>query len=870
MVLVMLSGMAQMQTFALETAKLSNPEAVHDQLAAVWPSVNTDITHIICYGQSFSTGSDAPYYNDPAVEGVYIYGSITNSTNGTALDALSSSTHNQHPIISAGNVLAKLLDSVEIETDIVLGSYGSGGKTIAQLMSASRQSEIKEEEGYVYDIHSSGRYEIFQSSVAALSLHAQTNSQSISCPAIVYLQGETDQNTDAELGYPDNPIRAGYGAGGDKEKYKEYMSRLKEDMQQEVMKQYGQTEKPLFFIYQVSGIYTRTQYSSINMAQIEFAQENTDVILLQTPYFTSHYTNSHHLTQNGYRWLGEYIGRSIYTALVEREKPWPILPKSIEVTDSNSVCITVSEAKNGLTIDTWTVEDASNSKNLYGFYLYADGKNIVPTQVAICGDCIELTLPTDLTSESVYLYYAGKNAAGTGNIRDNCTELGFYEYLDDSNDTGTGNNQSISHSALDADGHSIIGQKYPLYNWLSAFCYEVEVPDAVQRQAVYYHWNMQEAGLVSVTEGNATQNELTLLHGSVDDGVFHQVQYSMESTIVLEHDRPWMIEWKAAGNGNNYGGGKLLSTTDNSDSCAQYLYLPADSRGLVAWGVSKDSANYGFQLRKNGIDTREEHVYRIENRIADDGMNTVYLIVDGEEIGAMDTGYRTSTNSSGSAGSLIDEPKNWANGKDIYMNCIGAGGSFLLNNMKLSYLKIWENGINTDKDEITGPVITQQPTDVEAYPSEKFSIGLEAEGTDLTYRWYYRDDASAEWSESDINGSSYSGVMSAALGGREVYCVVTDANGKTATSEIAKLILKATPAPTCTYGDVDSSGTVDVNDAVYILRYAAKLDLFDETQMSIADVNADGEVDERDAVVILRHAAGFDEVLGPRADVPGR
>ena len=664
--------------------------------AARWPVLDTDLSHIICYGQSFSTGSDAPYYSDPTVDNVYVYGTIGNSANGTELKHLTASVGNQHPIISAGNVFAKLLTAAGINTDIILGSYGSGGKTIAQLMSTERQAQIKEEEGYTYDILSSGRYTVFQNSVSALAGYAEKNNQSIGCPAIVYLQGETDQNTDEQLGYPDNPSRAGYGAGGDKEKYKKYMSRLKEDMQREVMGQYGQREKPLFIIYQVSGTYTRTQYSSINMAQIEFAQENEDVILVQTPYFASHYTNSHHLTQNGYRWLGEYIGRYLYTALVEREKPWPMLPESIEIIGTNTVRIKVSGTENGLAIDTWTVENASNSKNLYGFYLQVDGLNIVPSKVSVYGNTIELTLPANLAAEEVYVYYAGKNATGTGNIRDNCSTLGFYEYLDDSNDIGTGKNQSVSHSSLDQEGNSIIGQKYPLYNWLASFCYKVEVPEQAKRQPAFYHWQMQESGLVSVTAGNATKNELILLQGTVDNGILNEVQYSMNTSIVLEHDRPWVIEWKASGNGNNYGGGKLFSASGGDVTHAQFLYLPRDSRGMIAWNVSSDSANYGFKLTNHGIDTRQEHTYRMENRIGDDGVNTVYLIVDGVEIGAMNTGYRTSTNDSGSAGSMIEEPKNWANGKDIRMNCIGASGSFAINNMKLSYIKVWENGIDQE------------------------------------------------------------------------------------------------------------------------------------------------------------------------------
>ena len=689
-----------------------NPDAAdcpEDPASTGWPTINTDLSHIICYGQSFSVGSDAPYYADPTVDGVYVFGSITNSSNGTELRPLSASAGNQHAIISAGNALAQMLTAGGYDTDLVLGSYGSGGRTVAQLMSKERQEQIKAEEGYTYDCLSSGRYEVFEKSVDALAKYAETNGQSVSCPVIVYLQGETDQNTDQQLGYPDNPNRAGYGAGGDKEKYKEYMTRLKNDMQQKVMEAYGQTEKPLFVIYQVSGTYVRTQYSSINMAQIEFAQENDDVILVQTPYFTSHYTNSHHLTQNGYRWLGEYIAKYVYTALDQRVKPWPMLPESIEVTGKNTVRITVRGAQNGLAIDTWTVENASNSKNLYGFYLESNGKLIVPKEVSVHENIIELTLPANLASETVYVYYAGRHASGTGNIRDNCSDVGFYEYLDDSNDTGTGNNQGVSHSSLDANGNSIIGQKYPMYNWLASFCYEVEVPEPEQRQAAYYHWEMQSDGLLSVNDGNSTENILTLVQGAVTDGALNKVQYTMEKEIVLEHDRPWVIEWKAAGNGNGYYGGKFLNST-GSDSHAQYLYIPADSRGMVAWGVSSDSANYGFQLNKMGIDYRKEHTYRIENRIANDGVNTVYLIVDGVEIGAMTTGYRTSANSSGSAGSMIEEPKNWANGKDIFVNGIGAGGSFLLNNMKLSYLKVWENGQHTHAYEaaVTAPTCTEK------------------------------------------------------------------------------------------------------------------------------------------------------------------
>ncbi|MBQ2794987.1 MAG: DUF4886 domain-containing protein, partial [Oscillospiraceae bacterium] len=456
----------------------SSPKEVPNPIPYEWPLLDADLSHIVCYGQSFSNGSDAPAYTDEIVDGVYVYGSITKSTTESTLLPLQLTSGTQHPIASACNVLGKLFADKNINTKIVAGSYGVGGKTIAQLMSSERQLQIKEEEGYSYDILSSGRYEVFQSSVSAIAQYAKETGQSAACPIIVYLQGETDQNTDAQLGYPENPIRAGYGAGGDKEKYKEYMRRLKEDMQNEVMKAYGQTEKPLFMIYQVSGTYVRTKYSSINMAQLEFAQENEDVILVQTPYFTSHYTNSHHLTVNGYRWLGEYIAKYAYSALVEREKMWPMLPEKISVESENQIRMEVNKAENGLSIDTYTVENATNSKNLYGFNLYIDNERFVPEKIEVSGKDIVITMPNNspnlVLAESVYVQYGGQSANGTGNIRDNCSEKGFYEYLDDSNDIGTGNNQGVSHSARKADGTSLIGEKYPMYNWLASFCYDIK------------------------------------------------------------------------------------------------------------------------------------------------------------------------------------------------------------------------------------------------------------------------------------------------------------------------------------------------------------------------------------------------------------
>ena len=817
--LMLLAGMLPAQSVGAVTGSVN----------AVKTSGYTDLMHVICYGQSFSVGADAPGYRDPIVDGAYVLGSITGSKTGDVLLPLQMTSGNQHPIVSAVNSLSRMLTADGIETDIIAGSYGSGGRTIAQLMSAERQAEIRAEEGYDYEISSSGRYAVFQSSVAAVADYAAATSRSVSCPAIVYLQGETDQNTDAELGYPENPIRAGYGAGGSKEKYKEYMTRLKEDMQREVMEAYGQTEKPLFLIYQVSGTYVRTQYSSINMAQLEFAQENDDVILIQTPYFAPHYTNSHHLTVNGYRWLGEYIGQSVYTALTRQEKTWPVLPREIVAEDGHTLRITVSGAENGLTIDTRTVEDATNSSNKYGFYFTVNGAKVVPESVTVAGNDIILALPEGTVplekAESAYIYYGGQGAGGSGNIRDNCGKTGFYHYLDDSADTGTGNNQGISHSALDENGNSLIGAPYPLYNWLASFCYAIEAPETEGKQAAFYHWEIADTGLVSVSEN---PNCLTLLQGSVENGVLMGVQYGMDKTVVLYHNRPWAIEWKAAGNGSSYGGGMLLAAAAGSGSKSGGLYLPADSRSFVAWNVSSEGRNYGIRLNTKGINARDEHTYRIENRIAPDGTNTVYLIVDGVEIGDMNTSYSTAN------GALNEDPRNWINGANIYLCYLGMPSNFLLNNMRLSYLKIWEDThIHSYTSTVTAPTCTEP-----GYTTHTCACGDSFVDSYVDAAGHIPGEAAKE-NETD---TGYDLAVRCALCGEE---------------------LSREHCPVQRPGDINGDGKPNNKDVMLLMQYYAGWPVFVPEDMR--DVNGDGKQNNKDIMLLMQYLAGWDVILCPNS-----
>jgi hypothetical protein len=117
----------------------------------ILPKFDTDYAHIIVYGQSLSNGSDSKYVTDAIEESCYMLGNLT--TPSATLNPLQIISENQHPVVSAVNCLHDLLvNNTILNTDLIAGSYGAGGQSIAQLMSAERQAEIKVEDGYSYDI----------------------------------------------------------------------------------------------------------------------------------------------------------------------------------------------------------------------------------------------------------------------------------------------------------------------------------------------------------------------------------------------------------------------------------------------------------------------------------------------------------------------------------------------------------------------------------------------------------------------------------------------------------------------------------------------------------------------------------------------
>ncbi len=205
-----------------------------------------------------------------------------------------------------------------------------------------------------------------------------------------------------------------------------------------------------------------------------------------------------------------------------------------------------------------------------------------------------------------------------------------------------------------------------------------------------FRWETSNDALVSATDEGITTNNATIYRGSISGGIYSKVAYRLDDKIVLQHDRPWSVEWQS--DGGLTGGTFLLAASDGGNTIgAPFLFRYTDS-GLVALGYRNATGhqNFGLTLSDYGINGSESHVYRLTNKIAADGSNMVYLSVDGEELGAMNN-YYIGIKSQG-------KTSNWLNGKDLVFEYFGNTGYPI--NGTLGYLQVWENG--APEPEVSG------------------------------------------------------------------------------------------------------------------------------------------------------------------------
>ncbi|MCQ2199551.1 MAG: leucine-rich repeat domain-containing protein [Paludibacteraceae bacterium] len=414
----------------------------------------TDYSHVILYGQSLGMGWQAgTVITTDSIENCYMVGSLPLINHGNdgslvfnPLVSAPWSSGGEEPIVALTHAFAKQYNNIVDKDQKFVGTNcGEGGRSIEKLSKNCTNGTN------FYDVE-------FMKCLRSASQAALSEGKTISCSAIVFMQGEYNY-----IELSGNGLIPNTNATSSKDEYKAYLLKLKNDMQADIMKEYGQTKKPLFFIYMIGGYYINNRVLSINMAQVEFALENDDVFLLNPTYFTPDYGGGH-LSVNGYRWYGESMAKSLSQVFINKEDCMPIVPFCYTV-QKNELSIDCYVPAAPLVFDTWTKESVSN----YGFVLLADDKEVPLSDIKIEGN--KILLKTSINMEEctkLEISYAGYGRNGSGNVRDSDSWQSLYNYWDDSTERGIPNG-SVNYRAKDENGVSLVGKPYPLQNWLVNF-----------------------------------------------------------------------------------------------------------------------------------------------------------------------------------------------------------------------------------------------------------------------------------------------------------------------------------------------------------------------------------------------------------------
>jgi sucrose-6-phosphate hydrolase SacC (GH32 family) len=448
-------------------------------MRSIWSSASTaapdskDYTHLIMYGQSLSTGHEAgtalSVENAP---GIYMLGQQVWFNYGN-YDYLEINPLVGHPSFVMGNDLfepaimgaANHLRINGLEDNIIASSTGDSGRSIEDL---SKESQVNR------------FYSVYRQALNYGKQAVARTQSTISCPAIFWLQGEwnyTQEGSGLISGKPNNT----------KDGYKSLLLKLKNNMQDDAQRIYGQATRPLFITYQTGGQYVRGREMAIGMAQVEAANENDDVFCAGPVYQMTNY-NHGHLDANGYRWYGEMLAKVYNKVKIEGRNFIPLQPKSIsrDPADAKKIRIRFHVPVPPLVLDTKTMQPIADS----GFEVWHGARSTTKQTVTdvrvVDGDCVEITCANELT-DIIELTYAGPSANsqseyGQGNLRDSDPYPSVFNYVDIDEKDGSGNyiyprsnNRELrpNNEPKNEQGQVIYNQPYPLYNFCVGFNYKL-------------------------------------------------------------------------------------------------------------------------------------------------------------------------------------------------------------------------------------------------------------------------------------------------------------------------------------------------------------------------------------------------------------
>ncbi len=341
------------------------------------------VNHLLCTGQSLSVGAGGspalstsqPYDNKMFNTGVLAGGTTLTSFKPLAeatVETMSSGLANEVTKLAREEVL-KGLPAPEDSHELLVSCHGVGGKAYADI-----------KKGTAAYANGLAQMKAGQTISADLKL-------SYVIRGVTSVHGESDHVAN----------NTAYAAN---------LATWQGDYETDAKALTAQTEPVPFFHTQMSS-WTRynSATSTIPLQQLQASLASGGKIVLVGPKYFLPYTDGVHLTNAGYRWMGEYYAKAYRRVILERGTWEPLRPKAVTLSGA-VITVQFLVPSPPLVLDTTRVKDPGN----YGFE-YWDNSSAPPpiAKVALVGaHSVEITLAKAPAGKTRSIRYAYRGAVG--------------------------------------------------------------------------------------------------------------------------------------------------------------------------------------------------------------------------------------------------------------------------------------------------------------------------------------------------------------------------------------------------------------------------------------------------------------------------
>lgn len=196
-----------------------------------------------------------------------------------------------------------------------------------------------------------------------------------------------------------------------------------------------------------------------------------------------------------------------------------------------------------------------------------------------------------------------------------------------------------------------------------------------------YRWKRNNSSIISYGKND---NQITFENGEIMDEMFLDACLKIDTPLKLLHDADWALEWTMQCDVSGVPMAKVWDELGvNSNNKSRSISVRDLSQSVTFTNYPNNThVHYGVRLDQYGIDYKEFHTYRLQNKVNADGTNMVYLYVDGNEVAPMMDTFDKSVNYG---------LKDWVVGKDFSFGYMGVP-NYPLTNMIINRISVWESG----------------------------------------------------------------------------------------------------------------------------------------------------------------------------------